>query len=269
MQFSFSKYVGCGNDFILIDNRNESFPHTNIELVKRLCNRNQGIGADGIILLENPTVNADARMRIFNADGSEAEMCGNGIRCFARYLQELSIPGPNYKIQTFDRLLNVQVNTDDVSVEMGPPTDMLWSIPLKIESKSLIVHYLNTGVPHTVFFVEDVEGTPLHKLGPAIRYDAHFAPKGSNVNIAAIDQKNRIYIRTYERGVEGETLACGTGATATALAAAAVHQLQSPITIVTKSGEELVISFQNQDSNFSDVVQTGPARKSFDGTFKI
>jgi diaminopimelate epimerase len=266
MLWPFAKYVGCGNDFILFDNRSNSFPSEPSKFVLQLCHRQWGIGADGVILLENSSC-ANFRMRIFNADGSEAEMCGNGIRCLAQWIKKLGFPLDSYQIETKERVFSLSyTESQHICVKMGHPSHLKWNIPLILNHQVYYAHYLDTGVPHAVFFVEDVEAIDLLKLGSFIRHHSQFAPKGTNVNFAQRIQDQIFKIRTYERGVEKETLACGTGATAVALAAAYQFQSNSPITIECRSQTQLIIRFE---ANFSEVTMTGPAHCTFTGEVEI
>ncbi|MFT4552822.1 MAG: diaminopimelate epimerase [Chlamydiales bacterium] len=265
---SFSKYSGSGNDFILIDNRKSFFPVDKIKIIQDLCQRRNGIGADGIILLQN-SVSADFRMRIFNADGSEAEMCGNGIRCLIKFLLELGFKEGPWYIETMERKLFCKLAGDQVSINMGEPTDFSFNLPLSIDGQLNTVHVLNTGVPHAVIFVEDEEEISIDKTGAMIRYHEHFRPKGVNASFACVRPSGKVFQRTYERGVEGETLACGTGATAVAIAAAKVKKLQPPILVRTRSGSELKIDFKLDGDNIRDVSMTGDAQLVYQGQVEI
>lgn len=267
MNIPFSKYSGCGNDFILIDNRQKIFEVHNPEDIARLCDRRLGIGADGVILLEHSFA-ADFRMRIYNADGSEAEMCGNGIRCIARFLHELSIPTDSFLIETMHQKVHVSLSENMVSVNMPNPTQLNYFKPIIVEESSFIVHHLDTGVPHSVLFVDNIEDESLMRIAPKIRYHSYFKPKGTNVNFALLTQSDEIIIRTYERGVEGETLACGTGAVAVAIVAAVVYNLKSPLSIRTRSKDILQISFVGTQPMPTNIVMKGPAIKIYQGTFK-
>lgn len=268
MQFSFSKYSGCGNDFVLIDDRGEGFPTDNVRTIQNICHRQKGIGADGIILLQNSSV-ADFRMRILNADGSEAEMCGNGIRCLMKFIQELGINFPSGNVETLHTIHGIALNEDGrVSVEMGKPVDVAWDVDIALPSCIARLHCLNTGVPHVVEFVEALPEIDVHARGASIRNHVHFSPKGTNYNAAEVLSEETIAVRTYERGVEAETLACGTGATAAALAAAKAYGFKSPITVQTKSGESLKIHFEFTTSGLDNVWMTGPANKTFSGNFQ-
>lgn len=283
MHIPFSKYSGCGNDFILIDNRQQVFDTTRTESIVHLCHRRLGIGADGIVLLESSSsADADFRMRIFNADGGEAEMCGNGLRCLVRFIQELGVANDAFLIETMHQLIPTRISGEYISADMPAPTDCHFFDKLTIEETSYTLHCLDTGVPHAVIFVDDLQDSRLMAVAPEIRYHPHFMPKGTNVNFAAINSNNEVEVRTYERGVEGETLACGTGAAAVAVVAACVHGLSSPIAIRPKSGETIYIAFptiisrssletaQSFDSECNEpknnvLTMTGPAVKIFSG----
>lgn len=262
MDIPFSKYNGCGNDFILIDNRALFFPSQNVSFIQSLCQRQKGIGADGLILLE-PSKDATFRMRIFNSDGREAEMCGNGARCIVKFAQEVGLLCPPCTIQTMHSLLKAGYDGDDISIDMGIPQEIEWSKKLSINGHPLTIHWIDTGVPHAVLFVDHLQHEKWMSLAPKIRFHPAFYPKGVNVNFASING-DLIEVRTYERGVEGETLACGTGATAVALAAAKQTGKESPVRIKTSSGDLLKIYF-TLNSKFENVHLSGPARCTFRG----
>ncbi len=264
MQVPFAKYSGCGNDFIIIDNRAAFFPTTHPALIAQLCQRRTGIGADGIILLENSTT-ADFRMRIFNADGSEAEMCGNGARCLMKFIQELGIPLAHCTLETKQDRIRLSVKQDLVSVEMPLPSDMRWNYEIPLEGKAWTLHSLNTGVPHAVLFVDDLEADHWMTLAPKFRYHHAFSPKGTNVNFARVEAPGMVRIRTYERGVENETLSCGTGAVATAIAASRLYALTPPIIVWPRSNDSLQIDFEWKGETVKNVTMTGPAIQIFRG----
>jgi len=265
---SFSKYVGSGNDFVLFDNRNRKFPYFHPHLVKKLCHRQLGIGADGIILLEC-SAKADVRMRIFNPNGSEAEMCGNGVRCFVAWLQTLGFTRPLYTIETMHRILSTKWENSVVFVDMGAPQDIRWNRTIEFLDQKLIAHHLNTGVPHLVIFVDQVRSVDVELWGETIRNHPMWAPHGVNVNFVQVLSEQKIKIRTFERGVEAETLSCGTGATAGALATAYLENFSEPIIVETKSGEELTITFAREDQTFSKVGMTGSAYCVFNGELDL
>jgi diaminopimelate epimerase len=265
MTLCFSKYAGCGNDFILVDNRTLFFPTENRQIIRRLCERSFGVGADGLILIEQST-SADFKMRIFNCDGSEAEMCGNGIRCLFKFILELGYPSQAYTIEVMGKQLHLAPDQENVSVEMAQPSNMAWHIDLAVDGKILQVHHLDTGVPHAVYFLADIEKIDVNGIGAKIRYHPTFLPKGANANFAKCKTNGTLQVRTYERGVEHETLACGTGATATALAAAKIYGWESPIVVETRSGENLKIGFQFDNQGMpTQVTMSGPASFVFRG----
>ena len=255
----FSKYEGAGNDFILIDDRVPHFPLDNPALIQRLCHRRFGIGADGIVLLRTDA-KADFRMRIFNSDGGEAQGCGNGVRCLMRFIEELGLPRKAMKIAVGSRLLEADFQDCSVRVEMGAVSE--WKTH-SIEGRE--IHFVDSGVPHAVWFVPDVEQIPLHETGPILRHHPYFAPRGANVNIASIEKDNSVRVRTFERGVEAETLACGTGATAVAVVGAKLRGWESPVRI-RYAGGDLDIHF---DSSLERIWMAGPARKVFSGTVQL
>lgn len=267
MQCPFVKYSGCGNDFIFIDNRKPFFPYSEI-LIQKMCARRTGIGADGVILLEN-SAHADFRMRIFNADGREAEMCGNGVRCLIKFMQELGIDQTHCRLETMERLIETELRGECVAVKMGNPVDFRCHVPITIGNTTYHVHTLNTGVPHAVLFTDCAETFDLKTLGAQFRHHSHFKPAGSNFNVAQLLPDGIIYNRTFERGVEDETLACGTGCTATALAAAVTLGLPSPLQIRTRSQEILEISFCLTDGHPENITMTGPAIRTFSGVYNL
>lgn len=260
MKIPFSKYSGSGNDFILIDNRNAIFPKSQA-LIERLCKRRTGVGADGIILLE-PSTRADFKMRIFNADGGEAEMCGNGMRCLLKFILASGFTKPEYLIETMHASVTLSHNNGTPCVAMPPPTRLQVDLKLTVQHKELTTHFIDTGVPHCILQVEDLEKEHWMAMAPHIRHHPHFAPQGANVNFIKLDSQGKLHIRTYERGVEDETLACGTGATAAALIASLIYRLLPPIQVIPRSKETLVINFAK---GFSNVTLSGPAVLIFQG----
>ncbi len=262
---AFSKYSGCGNDFIIIDNRAALFPFQDPSTIQSLCDRREGIGADGLILLES-SLHADFRMRIFNCDGSEAEMCGNGIRCLMAFIHKLHRHLHRCTIETMERIIPLELIDNHVKAFVGAPTDLKCDLTTQIDNRIYQLHHLNTGVPHCVTFVADLEAIDLLKVGQQLRSHALFGSKGTNVNFAST-QNGQVLYRTYERGVEGETPACGTGAVAVALATAISFGWTSPITVLTRSNQPLEIGFTRTVDQFADVSMTGPAIHVFDGHF--
>lgn len=266
--WSFSKYVGSGNDFILFDNRDCSFP-AQPSLIQFLCHRQLGVGSDGVILLENSS-RADFSFRIFNSDGSEAEMCGNGLRCFVKWLISLGYTSSAFQIETLQTILTARQKEKDIQIDMHLHDNFHFNTPFSYLNQILKIHSLNTGVPHAVIFFQDIAKVDLCHLGKLIRNHHLWQPHGTNVTIVQEISTTAICIRTYERGVEGETLACGTGAAAAALAFGAIKRSQGPIVVKTKSGEDLIVDYKNDLSSkkknpFSQISLAGSATQVFQG----
>lgn len=238
----FYKMVGSGNDFVVIDNRKNIIKNRKKAAIK-LCNRKFGIGADGLILLENSNT-ADIRMRIFNPDGSEAEMCGNGLRCLLLFAVKTGIVKKlSMKVETGAGVLEGVVKGTQVKAQLkliGSPEK---NIKIPVGKEVFNAYFINSGVPHTIIFTENIENVNIEKYGPLIRYHKLFQPKGTNVDWIEVIGKNTIKIRTYERGVEGETLACGTGSVAGAIAGFISGKVTPPVKVITRSGEILIVYF--------------------------
>ena len=266
--FRFTKMDGAGNDFILIDNRAGDI-HLNRTQIARLCDRHRGIGADGILLLESPSDHADFRMRYFNADGGEAEMCGNGARCFARFANQVAGAHGKISFETLAGVISAELAGDLVTLQMTEPTDLRLSVPLQIGAEKKIVHFVNSGVPHVVVPVAQIGDVDVTRDGSALRHHEMFSPKGANVNFIEKRGADQIAVRTYERGVEDETLACGTGVVASALIFAATENVKGPIDVIARGGDELRVGFEKIDKQFRNVTLTGPAEFVFEGTIKI
>src|SRR5881296_1028068 len=206
----FTKMNGAGNDFILIDNRAREIDLDRSQIA-HLCNRHRGIGADGVLLLELPANRADFRMRYFNADGGEAEMCGNGARCFARFANRVAGAEGKISFETQAGVISAELASNLVTLRMTEPTDLRLNITLPVANEDKSVHFINSGVPHVVIPVSRIDDVDVRREGSAIRYHKMFSPKGANVNFIEKRGPKKIAARTYERGVEDETLACGTG----------------------------------------------------------
>lgn len=265
-KIAFSKYSGAGNDFIVIDNRDGSFPYHRNGLIAEMAARRISVGADGVVLLEKSS-KADLRMRYFNSDGGEAEMCGNAARCLIAFAKKIGIEKETYSFETMERVLNGRFVEKEVEVDMGPPVDTRLSITIDAGGESHTMHYINTGVPHVIIFVDDIEKAEVVRLGREIRFHKKFQPKGANVNFVEIYDEDYIKIRTYERGVEDETLACGTGMTAAAIIAHVVRDVKVPVWLLVKSQEILRVDFQPDDGSFRDVNLRGPATLIYDGVY--
>jgi len=216
----FYKTVASGNDFVLIDNRKARLNNQTgkiADLARNICQRKTGVGADGLLFLEKAK-KADLRMRIFNADGSEAEMCGNGARSTAAYLSCIAkLKKKKLKINTVAGQIQAEVKKDLAKIKITHPKDINFDIPVDIEPRPVKASYIDTGVPHVVIFVEGLDTINVRTIGRAIRYHRKFSPRGTNVNFVEVLKDNLIKVRTYERGVENETLACGTGSVASSI----------------------------------------------------
>jgi diaminopimelate epimerase len=268
-KINFTKMIGAGNDFILLDHRVKA-QGSNVRnfclLAKKLCDRKNGIGADGMLALDKSRI-ADFRMRIFNADGSEAEMCGNGLRCavlFARNARKVNV-------ETKAGIYEGEITAEDrVKVRMQEPKDLRLNFPININGRKIKVNFINTGVPHTVVFVEGLDKIDVEGIGSEIRYHSGFKPKGTNVNFVEMVDDNNINMRTYERGVEGETLACGTGAVASAIITSYKLQVTSHKTVsVHVRGGILKVEFSKIGNKFKGVYLEGEAKKVFKGQMRI
>lgn len=255
--------VASGNDFVVIS-LSRYLAISLEKLAQKICDRKYGIGADGLLVLEKSKV-ADIKMRIFNADGSQAQMCGNGARCTALYLGR-----KNSAIETKVGVIKSQVNGDTVKIKLTEPKDIKQNIPLEVNNRTLHVHFINTGVPHTVIFVEGLDKIDVYNLGNYIRYHKKFSPAGTNADFVEVLSNNSIKVRTYERGVEDETLACGTGAVASSLIAYRLSQTRkSPIRVLTKSGGILKVYFTEKENRFTDVWLEGKAKIVHKGEYYV
>lgn len=264
MKIRFTKAVATGNDFVIVDDRGSRLGARGSGLARKICDRKHGIGADGLLLLER-SKKADFRMRIFNPDGSEAEMCGNGSRCAALYAKVMNIAGRAMSIETRAGIIDARVDGNMVSSKLTRPEDMKLDFCVEINRCPYELNFVNTGVPHVVYFVKDLEVLDVKNIGQAIRNHPRFSPHGANVDFVRIIGKNSIGIRTYERGVEDETLACGTGAAASALISAKSADMRSPVTVKTRGGEILKVYFESDNGSFRDVHLEGKAHLVFDG----
>ncbi len=256
----FTKMSGSGNDFIIIDNRARVVEDNGLtEFIRKICRRKMSVGADGLILIESSD-KADFRWRFFNSDGSLAEMCGNGARCAARFAYHNRIAGENLSFETEAGIINGQVIGDGAKVRIPDPTDLRLDYSIDLKNGPLTVSSVNTGVPHVVVMEDSVEEVDVFGLGREIRNHEAFAPAGTNVNFICPQNPGLLAIRTYERGVEDETLACGTGSIASALVASCKTNWPSPISLKTRSKESLTIHFREDNQAFTDVYLEGDAR---------
>jgi diaminopimelate epimerase len=266
----FWKLEGAGNDFLGLDGRLGGFK-LNRKKITDLCDRRRGVGADGVLVVEKPKRRgADFRMRYYNSDGGEAEMCGNGARCFALLARAVSgRKGNVLRIQTQAGLVTLQIRGQEVQVSMTEPTKLRLGKKVVVAGRKVVVDFLNTGVPHAVMFVRSVRSVDVAQLGRAIRYHSAFAPSGTNVNFVEIGRGNRIHVRTYERGVEGETLACGTGVVASSILSNLRRGLRSPILVTTRGGDHLRVGFSMVNGQARKVTLQGPARIVYTGVIHV
>ena len=265
----FYKMSGSGNDFIFIDNRNGSFPHDDPARTARvLCRRGMSVGADGLVLIESTDDSSvDFRWRFYNADGSEADMCGNAARCAARLAHLLDISGTKTSFLTGAGVIRAEVlESGRVKLAMTDPKDTELGRTLTISGKKYDYHYSDTGVPHAVLVMSDVASVDVRLLGSAVRYHEDFAPDGANANFVHLNKDNTVTIRTYERGVEAETLACGTGAVAAAVTLALSGHVSPPVTLVPTSTIPLVVHFTKHSNDVTDVYLEGDARLIYTAT---
>ena len=256
---------GSGNDFIVVDNRAGIVDKGNLgQFVASICRRKLSVGADGVILLE-ASERADFKWRFFNADGGEVEMCGNGGRCAARLAYLKGIAGPRLSFETKSGVIWAEVTGGRVKLEMPEPTTPELDYPLEVEEEAFTVSSITVGVPHVVIWVSHLETSPVFRVGQAIRYHRRYAPAGTNVNFVEQLDDGTFSIRTYERGVEDETLACGTGSVATALIAATKGIAASPAVLHTRGGEALKVYFEGSGDDFRNVFLEGDARVIYEG----
>jgi diaminopimelate epimerase len=260
MQLEFYKYQGAGNDFVMIDNRSGFFPKENTQLIAHLCDRRFGIGGDGLILLENDT-DTDFKMVYYNSDGNQSSMCGNGGRCLVAFAKDLKVIENKTTFIATDGLHHASFEDNGlVSLQMI-------DVPA-IEIKKDYA-FLNTGSPHHVQMVEDLEHYNVKENGAAIRYGELYGAAGSNINFVKKIDDTTFALRTYERGVEDETLACGTGATAVAIAMNATGETDATAINVNVEGGKLVVSFDKDQKGYTNVFLKGPAEFVFKGEIKI
>jgi len=257
MKIEFYKYQGTGNDFVMIDNRTATFPKENTELVAHLCDRRFGVGADGLILLENDT-DTDFKMVYYNSDGNQSSMCGNGGRCLVAFAKQLGVIKDKATFVAADGLHHATISEDGlVALQMIDVQEV------KNEPKYV---FLNTGSPHHVELADDLETMNIKEKGAAIRYGDLYGAKGSNVNFVKQLSEDTFALRTYERGVEDETLSCGTGATATAIAMKTLGKTNSNNIKLNVQGGKLEVSFEENQGRFTNVFLKGPATFVFKGT---
>lgn len=261
----FSKLSGSGNDFILIDNRSGAIPLGELpRLTRTLCRRRFSVGADGLIAIEG-SARADFRWRFYNADGSEAAMCGNGGRCAARFAFARGICGARLRFETIAGIIHAEVKGTRVKLELLPPHGLKQDIVINVDNAEIRMDAITTGVPHAVILIKDFGEWDVIRTGRALRYHPLFQPEGTNVDFVRKDGASAISVRTYERGVEDETLACGTGSVAAALIGALRYGLVSPVSVKTRGGEVLTVYFTADRDSFRNVFLEGDATWVYDG----
>jgi diaminopimelate epimerase len=265
----FVKMSGAGNDFVVIDNRALNHPLTR-EQIARLCDRHFGIGADGLLAVEPADQSdVDFRMRYYNADGGEAEMCGNGARCFARFVHPLRrVSAERVVFTTPAGTITGEYVGDEVRIGLTAPAEISLHRRADFGWGEIEYHFMNTGVPHTVVYVPSVEKAEVVAHGRAIRRSAIF-PRGTNVNFVQVTESGKLVVRTYERGVEDETLACGTGVVASALLTHLVQKLGLPLCVKVRGGDVLTVDAGSGANGFSNVTLTGPATEVFSGEIRL
>ncbi len=266
MPLPFVKMSGTGNDFILIDHRKPLIAREVMpEFARLICRRRFSAGADGLIFIEGSD-QVNFKWLFFNADGSEAEMCGNGARCAARFAYMKGIAPAHMRFETMAGIIEANVSDVNVSVLMTPPKDFRQDLELDCDGKSTLLHSVDTGVPHAVVFVDDYDQIDVCQLGSRIRHHQEFLPAGTNVNFVMPMGDGLFKVRTYERGVENETQACGTGAVASALVAAVKGQAKSPVEIVTSGDDRLTITFDlHEGPAATNVFMKGAAHVIYNG----
>jgi diaminopimelate epimerase len=265
----FYKMSGSGNDFILIDNREHAVEaaigsRTVVDFVKAVCEPKISLGADGLILIQNSD-KANFAWRFFNADGSEVEMCGNGGRCAARFAFLKGIAPERMSFETVAGIIDAEVKDDVVKLRLTDPFDLRIGEALSIDGRDYKVDSINTGVPHAVYFVDNVASCNVFEIGRKTRYHDHYQPKGTNANFVEPVDRHALKVRTYERGVEDETLACGTGSVASALVAAARELVEAPVAVEVRSGETLTIYFEKTSRGFEKIYLEGQAKVVCEG----
>jgi diaminopimelate epimerase len=260
MRIPFFKMSGSGNDFIVIDDRNYILSGIQLnQFARRICRRNVSVGADGLILIE-ASEKADFKWQFFNSDGSEADLCGNGGRCVARLAHLLGIAGRKMKFETRAGIIHAEVEERNVKLELTSPSDITMDIVLSLEDENILLHSINTGVPHAVIFRDSLEEVDVQDIGRKIRFHPRFQPAGTNVDWVKIIKTDLLEVRTYERGVEDETLACGTGTVASALIASMKAQVSSPVKVKTRGGEILTVYFKKRGNTFEEVAFEGEVK---------
>ena len=266
----FWKLEGAGNDFLGFDGRSKAFRLSRAEIA-RFCDRRRGVGADGVLVVEKPkSPKADFRMRYYNSDGGEAEMCGNGARCFALLARAVAArTGKRLRVETRAGLVVLEICGKDVRVSMTEPGLPKLGRKIVAAGRKVMLDSINTGVPHAVEFVRSLASVDVLRSGRAIRTHSAFTPAGTNVNFVQIGKGGWIEVRTYERGVEGETLACGTGVVASSILSSLRRGIRPPIRVRTRGGDLLTVDFELEAGRARKVTLQGPARIVYTGVLYV
>ena len=277
MRMDFVKMNGAANDFVMVDGRGGLVPLTAGQ-IRLLCDRRRGIGADGLIVLRPPAnEEADVHMDYYNSDGFPAEMCGNGSRCAARFGVMLGMGRPagagvGIRLTTESGPIHALVIGDTVKADMMDARGMRRDIPIRVAQTVKNIHFMIVGTRHAVMIVDDARGltaSDIIGLGKTIRDDPAFGPVGANVNFASVDDEGTVHLRTYEKGVEAETHACGTGSAASAVILAHLGRVKSPTTVLQHSGDELIVSFELTPEGAKHVTLEGPVAANFAGSLDL
>jgi diaminopimelate epimerase len=264
---------GAGNDFIVIDNRSATIKDS-AALAKKICDRHWGVGADGLLLVEK-SEKVPYRMMYYNADGSYGGMCGNGGRCIAMFAYLNNIANSNHSFEALDYIYSVSIDSDDVSLHMKNPISLMFNRHISVGKKNISFHSIDTGAPHIVVNIDEfsknttIEHFDVQRWGKKLRWHKKFSPEGTNVNFIKIFECNVVQLRTFERGVEAETLACGTGSVASAIISYMKWKLNKPITVIPTSKVPLVINFDDVENSIQNITLTGPATITFSGSVDV
>ncbi len=270
MKLHFTKMHGAGNDFIMIDDRKLEVPWEDYQLMAAIATRRTGIGCEGIILVQ-PSDKADFRMRFLNPDGTEVELCGNGARCVAEFARTLGIARKSMTMETMAGLVDAEICDSGVKIWMPDPSRREYGVSIDIPQGRFFGHAVSIGCPHFVVPVapDEIEGFDVMRIGAAIRQHAHFSPDGVNVDFVSYVKPNRIRMRTFERGVEAESGACGTGAVAAAVAGVENDDMILPVKVTTSAGFELTVDGDWRSRKCTGMTLTGPAKKVFEGDIDL
>jgi len=266
-EIPFFKMAASGNDFVVIDNRKKIVSDA-VSFAKRVCEHHDGIGGDGVLLLESSR-EADFKMRILNRDGSEAEACGNGFRCIALLAhQKLGFP-IRQRFESLAGMIDAEIKDGRVRVRLMNPKEFKRGQKIKLGQRELSYYFIRVGVPHVVIFVEGLARLPVLELGRAVRRHPRFQPAGTNVNFVEVTGSHSISVETYERGVEENTQACGTGSTASAIVSSIAGYVKAPVEVKTRGGEILTVDFAKKGDRIQDVYLEGEAKLVFEGKWLI